>query len=151
MQMALVSGARWTQTVVAALLAASIAAGADPRPLQINVLEGEGAFNDIKKGLARSPVVEVKDDAGRTVENAKVAFQLPETGASGTFLDGSKTFVATSDRQGRAAAPGLKPNKVEGAFAIVVTASKDGSVGRAEVRESNTLGGGRQAAADTAN
>jgi hypothetical protein len=31
---------------------------------------------------------------------------------------------------------------VEGSFAIVVTASKDGSTGRAEVRESNTLAGG---------
>src|SRR6185295_17934758 len=112
--MAVMSWARWTQAATALLVAASLAAGADPRPLQVNVLEGEGAFNDIKKGLAHSPVVEVKDEGGRAVENAKVVFQLPETGASGTFFDGSRTFVGTSDKQGRAAAPVLKPNKVEG-------------------------------------
>jgi hypothetical protein len=140
--MALVNRARGAHTAIALLLAATVAAGADQRPLQVNVLEGDGAFNDIRKGIAHSPVVEIKDEAGRAVENAKVVFQLPEMGAGGTFLDGSRTFVATSDAQGRAAAPGLKPNKVEGAFAIIVNASKDGSVGRAEVRESNTLAGG---------
>jgi hypothetical protein len=124
-----------------------MAAGADQRPLQINVLEGEGAFNDIKKGVGKAPVVEVKDDTGRAVENAKVVFQLPDTGAGGTFLDGSRTFVATSDRQGRAAAPVLKPNKIEGSFAIIVTASKDGNSGHAQIRESNTLAGGSMAKA----
>lgn len=51
--------------------------------------------------------------------------------------------MGTSDRLARAAAPVLTPNKVEGQFAIVVTASKDGSAGRAEIRESNTLAGGQ--------
>jgi hypothetical protein len=137
------NGAGWAQAAIAAALAVGIAAGADQRPLQVNVLEGEGAFNDIKKGIGRAPVVEVKDEAGQAVENAKVVFQLPDTGASGSFLDGSRTFVGTTDRQGRAAAPALKPNNVEGQFAIVVTASKDGSTGRTEIRESNTLAGGQ--------
>ena len=140
--MAEFNGATWARVTIAACLAAGFAAGAD-RPLQINVLEGEGAFNDIKKGVGRAPVVEVKDEAGVAIENAKVVFQLPDTGASGAFLDGSRTFVGTTDRQGRVAAPVLKPNKVEGQFAIVVTASKDGSTGRAEIRESNTLAGGQ--------
>ncbi len=143
--MAVIGWARWTQTATALLMAASIAAGADQRPLQINVLEGEGAFNDIRKGLARAPIVEVKDEGGQAVENAKVVFQLPDMGAGGTFLDGSHTFVATSDKQGRAAAPPLKPNRMEGMFAIVVNASKDGSVGHAEIRQSNTMAGGVQA------
>lgn len=141
--MAMFNGARWVQAAIAACLAAGMAAGADQRPLQVNVLEGEGAFNDIKKGIGRAPVVEVKDESGQAIENAKVVFQLPDTGASGSFLDGSRTFVGTTDRQGRVAAPALKPNKVEGQFAIVVTASKDGSTGRAEIRESNTLAGGQ--------
>jgi hypothetical protein len=140
--MAMINGAKGAQAVIAALLAATIAVGADQRPLQINVLEGEGAFNDIKKGIGRAPIVEVKDETGRPVDNAKVVFQLPEMGASGTFIDGSRTFVGASNAQGRATAPVLKPNKVEGTFAIAVTASKDGSVGHAEVRESNTLAGG---------
>lgn len=140
--MAAIHWARWVQAAVATCLAATLAAGADQRPLQINILEGDGAFNDIKKGVGLAPVVEIRDDTGRAVENAKVVFQLPETGASGAFLDGTRTFVATSDGQGRASAPAIKPNKIEGQFAIVVTASKDGSTGRAEIRESNTLAGG---------
>src|SRR5438874_2446944 len=143
--MAVIGWRRWTQGAAAIWLSTFLAAGADQRPLQINIVEGEGAFNDIKKGVAHAPVVEVKDESGRPVENAKVVFQLPEMGASGSFLDGSKTFVATSDKTGRAGAPVLKPNNVEGSFAIVVTASKDGSVGHAEVRESNTLAGGVKA------
>jgi hypothetical protein len=141
--MAMFNGARWARTALAALLAAGAAAAADPRPLTVNVLEGEGAFNDIKKGVGKAPVVEIKDENGKAVDNAKVVFQLPETGAGGAFLDGSRTFVATSDKQGRAAAPVIKPNKVEGQYAIVVTASKDGNTGRAQIRESNTLAGGQ--------
>jgi hypothetical protein len=145
--MAILNGARWAKTAIAAMMVAGMAAGADQRPLQINVLEGEGAFNDIKKGVGRASVVEVKDDTGNAVENAKVVFQLPDNGPGGTFLDGSRTFVATTDRLGRASAPVLKPNKLEGQFAIVVTASKDGNTGRAEIRESNTLAGGSMAKA----
>src|SRR5438552_1307344 len=117
--MAVIRQAKWLQAATALLAAASLAAGADQRPLQVNVLEGEGAFNDITKGLAHSPVVEIKDESGHAVENAKVVFQLPDMGASGTFIDGSRTFVGTSDKLGRAAAPVLKPNHVEGVFAIV--------------------------------
>jgi hypothetical protein len=143
--MAWITRVRGARAGIVFVASAMIAVGADQRPLQINVLEGEGAFNDIRKGVGRAPVVEVKDDTGRAVENARVVFQLPEMGAGATFLDGSRMFVATSDPQGRAAAPALRPNRVEGQFAIAVTASKDGSVGHAEVRESNTLAGGAQA------
>jgi len=145
--MAMFNGARWARTAMAAMLAAGVLAAADPRPLTVNVIEGDGAFNDIKKGVGKAPVVEVKDENGKVVDNAKVVFQMPETGAGGTFLDGSRTFVATTDKQGRAAAPVIKPNKVEGQFAIVVTASKDGNSGHVQIRESNTLAGGQMAKA----
>src|ERR1041384_2764962 len=102
MQMALFNGATGARTGIVILTAAMIAAGADQRPLQVNVLEGEGAFNDIRKGIGHPTVVEIKDDSGRAVENAKVVFQLPENGASATFLDGSKTFVDPTDTRGAA-------------------------------------------------
>jgi len=145
--MAMFNRARWARTALAAFLAAGAAAAADQRLLTVNVVEGEGAFNDIKKGVGRAPVVVVKDENGKAVENAKVVFQLPDSGAGGTFLDGSRTFIATSDPQGRASAPAIKPNKVEGQFAISVTVSKDGSTGHAQIRESNTLAGGQMAKA----
>lgn len=132
------------RVLAAAVLASGIATAADQKTLQVNILDGEGAFNDIKRGEARKPVVEVRDDDGRLVQGAKVVFQLPDMGASGSFADGSKTLVVTTDSQGRATAAGLKPNKIEGLYVISVTASKEGQVGRAEVRQSNTMAGGDQ-------
>jgi hypothetical protein len=134
-----------TKSTVAVLISLSLAAAAEQKTLQVNVVDGEGAFNDIRRSQARVPVVEVRDEDNRVVPNARVVFQLPDMGAGGTFPDGSRTFIATTDEQGHASASGLKPNKVEGAFVITVTASKDGAVGHAEVRQSNTMAGGDQA------
>jgi hypothetical protein len=135
---------RLIRAVATLALSLGIASAANQKPLQVNVLDGEGSFNDIKRGQARTPVVEVQDDDGRPVQGVKVVFQLPDMGASGSFGDGSRTLVATTDAQGRATATGLKPNKVEGTYLIVVTASKDGAVGRAEIRQNNTMAGGDQ-------
>jgi hypothetical protein len=132
------------RVLTAAMLASCLAGAANQKTLQVNVLDGEGAFNDIKRQEARMPVVEVRDDDGRAVEGAKVVFQLPDMGASGAFADGTQTLVATTDAQGRATAPGLKPNKIEGMYNITVTASKEGAVGHATIRQSNTLAGGDQ-------
>jgi hypothetical protein len=120
------------------------AAGAQ-RTLQVTVVDGDGAFNDIRRSQARAPVVEVRDEDNRVVPDARVVFQLPDMGAGGTFTDGSRTLVATTDATGRATGTGLRPNRIEGAFTITVTASKDGAMGRVEVRQSNTLAGGDQA------
>ncbi len=133
---------RLWRTLAAVLIASAMAAAADTSPLVVTVIDGEGAFNDIRRGEARTPVVQVRDADGRPVAGAKVVFQLPDMGASATFPDGSKMLIATTDDQGKASAPGLRPNKVEGAFAITVLASKDGQSGRAVVRQSNTLAGG---------
>jgi hypothetical protein len=130
--------------MAALVLSLGMASAANQKALQVNVLDGEGAFNDIKRGQARMPVVEVRDDDGHGVQGVKVVFQLPDLGASGTFADGSRTLIATTDEQGRATAQGLKPNKVEGSYLITVTASKDGASGRAEIRQNNTLAGGDQ-------
>jgi hypothetical protein len=120
------------------------AGAAEQKSLQVNVVDGEGAFNDIRRLQARVPVVEVRDEDNQVVPNARVVFQLPDMGASGTFTDGGRTLITNTDAQGRASATGLRPNKTEGAFTITVTASKEGAVGHAEVRQSNTLAGGDQ-------
>jgi hypothetical protein len=140
--MTVIGSAGWTRAAAAVILAASLAAAADQRPLKIHILEGDGAFNDIKRGVGSVPIVEVKDEGGHPVQNAKVVFELPENGAGGSFLEGSRTSVATTDRQGRATCDRVRPNKIEGPFVISVTATKDGSVGHADVRQSNTLAGG---------
>jgi hypothetical protein len=132
------------RVLAAAVLASGVASAAEQKNLQVNVLDGEGAFNDIRRGQARMPVVEVRDDDSHPVQGVKVVFQLPDMGATASFTDGSRTLVTTTDAQGRATAPGLKPNKVEGTYLISVTASKEGSIGRAEIRQNNTLAGGDQ-------
>jgi hypothetical protein len=133
---------RLWRTLAAVLIASGMAAAQDASPLVVNVIDGEGAFNDIRRGDVRTPVVQVRDADGNLVAGAKVVFQLPDMGAGASFPDGSKMLIATTDGEGKASAPGLHPNKVEGAFAITVLASKDGHSGRAEVRQSNTLAGG---------
>ena len=81
----------------AAALAVSWLAGAAGRTvLAVNVLDGDGAFNDIRREQARPPLVEVLDDEGHPVAGAKVVFQLPAMGAGGTFRDGGRTLIATT-------------------------------------------------------
>ena len=110
--------------------------------LKIVVLEGEGAFNNIKKRVGRDPVVEVRDENDHPVAGAKVMFALPPDGASGTFTGGGKTFNIVTDERGRGATKGMKPNSTEGRFKIKVIASAAGKVGSAFVSQSNTLAGG---------
>jgi hypothetical protein len=133
-----------TKSLVTGLICLWTAGAAEQKSLQVNVVDGEGAFNDIRRLQARVPVVEVRDEDNQVVPNARVVFQLPDMGPSGTFADGSHTLITNTDAQGRASGTGFRPNKTEGAFTIKVTASKDGAVGNGEVKQSNTLAGGDQ-------
>jgi hypothetical protein len=117
-------------------------AAQEPGGLRLVVVQGEGAFNDVRRKVGRDPVVEVRDENGRPAPGAQVVFTLPETGPSGIFAGGGKTFTTTSDPNGLAAARGLKPNTVEGRFQIKVTAALGGRTGTALISQSNTLAGG---------
>ena len=75
------------RALAAGVVATVLASGAGQKTLQVNVRDGEGAFNDIRRGQSRMPVVEVRDDDGHLLQG-------------------------------------------------------DGVVGRAEIRQSNTLAGG---------
>lgn len=106
--------------------------------LKIVILEGEGAINNIRQRTAREPIVQVQDENNRPVAGALVLFTLPENGASGTFANGSKTFMATTDAQGKVTAKGLKPNKTEGQFQISVVATFQALKATAVISQSNT-------------
>lgn len=110
--------------------------------LRLVVLQGEGAFNDIKRKLGRDPVVEVRNENDRPVAGAQVVFSLPESGAGGTFAGGQRVFSTTSDPNGMASARGLKPNGTEGRFQIRVTATLGGKTGTVTITQSNTMAGG---------
>lgn len=106
--------------------------------LKIIILEGEGAINNIRQRTAREPIVQVQDENNRPVAGALVLFTLPENGPSGTFANGSKTFMATTDAQGKATAKGLKPNKTEGQFQISIVATYQALKATAIVSQSNS-------------
>jgi hypothetical protein len=105
--------------------------------IQIRVVEGEGAINSIRLHRAHDPVIQVVDRDGQAVAGATVTFILPAMGASGTFQDNGLSLTVDTDGRGMAAARGMRPNRLEGAFRIRVTASWQGQSAGAEITERN--------------
>ena len=93
---------------------AQIPAAGAPRMINLIVVEGEGAINNVKQRAAREAVVQVEDENHRPIAGAAVTFTLPGQGASGSFLNGARSITVLSDNQGRAVARGLRPNSVQG-------------------------------------
>ena len=111
--------------VVALVVALGGAATAQIAILQIQVVEGEGAVHPAGTHPARFLTIEVTDESGRPVEGAAVTFHLPEEGPSGTFANGLRTDVATTDSRGRATVRGLLMNRIAGRFQIRIVAAKE--------------------------
>ena len=135
-------------TSLALPVPAPLAAQAPVTKLNLVIVEGEGAINNIKQRTAREPIVQVEDENHKPVAAAAVVFALPSQGAGGAFASG-QTFTTVTDAQGRAVARGLRPNKIQGRFQIHVTASKDGQTANADISMSNVLPAGATAGAGT--
>jgi hypothetical protein len=126
---------------VSILLAAALALPAQGPVSKLNlvIVEGEGAINNIKLRTAREPIVQVEDENHKPVAGAAVVFALPNQGAGGSFGASGQTFTTVTDAQGRAVGRGLRPNQIQGRYQIHVTASKDGQTTNADIAMSNTL------------
>jgi hypothetical protein len=98
-------------------------APAPPNKLFIQILDGEGALNDIRSRTAREPIVQIEDENHKPIAGAVVIFTTPGSGPSGVFSNGLTTFQTTTGEDGRAIAQGLKPNNVSGAFQVQVSAT----------------------------
>jgi hypothetical protein len=98
-------------------------APAAPGKLFIQVLEGEGALNDIRGRTAREPIVQIEDENHKPIAGALVIFTSPSSGASATFSNGLTTFQTTTLEDGRAVATGFKPNGISGSYQIQVHAT----------------------------
>jgi len=120
--------------------------GSTPK-LNLVIVEGEGAINNIRQRTAREPIVQVEDQNHKPVAGAVVVFLLPDHGASGVFANGSHTLTVVSDAQGRAVAKGLKPNNVQGQMQMHVTASHNGQVANATITQTNAITAAAGAAA----
>jgi hypothetical protein len=69
-------------------------------------------------------VIEVTDQKNNPVPGAAVTFRFPETGASGSFADGSHVAVEYTDAAGRAAFRNIRWNTMPGTLLVRVTATK---------------------------
>src|SRR5215470_9009915 len=94
--------------------------------LRITIVEGEGAINNIRQRVNRDPIVQVEDDNRRPVAGAIVTFFLPDSGPSGTFVNGMRQLTVTTNAEGRAVATGIQPNNQTGPMQIRVTANYQG-------------------------
>ena len=108
------------------LLAPSIPATEPSPTLNLVIIEGEGAINNIKLRTSRETIVEVQDENHKPVADAAVSFLLPDNGPGGTFATGSKSATVVTDSSGRATMPRLQLNSNPGRYVIHVTASHGG-------------------------
>jgi hypothetical protein len=120
-----------------------IQAWGQPAPgqsLQIVVVEGEGAINNVRSRVNREPIVRVEDQNHKPVAGAAVVFFLPNEGPGGTFLNGTSSLTTTTDARGRATARGAQFNQQAGTMQIRVAASYAGQTASAVINQSNVVG-----------
>src|ERR1700722_8322429 len=108
--------------------------------LNLVIIEGDGAINNIRQRTAREPIVQVEDENHKPVAGAAVLFLLPDHGSGGTFADGSHSLSVTTNAQGQATAHGMHLNNVQGQFQINVTASYNGMTATTTISQSIAAG-----------
>jgi hypothetical protein len=114
--------------------------GQTPTNLQIVIVEGEGAINNVKQRVNREPIVQVEDENHKPIAGAAVIFFLPNQGPGGTFSNGTNSLTTTTNAQGRAVARGIRFNNQAGAMEIRVAASFAGQTASATITQTNVLG-----------
>lgn len=138
---------RWLSPVVALSVLVTYAPAAQAQAqaqatapvLNIVIVEGEGAINNIRQRTAREPIVEVQDENHKPVAGAAVVFALNDQGAGGSFAGGAHSLTTVTDAQGRAVARGFHPNHVQGQYQIHVTASRNGQTATTNINQTNVL------------
>ena len=111
---------------------------ATPTQLNIVIVEGEGAVNNLRQRVVREPIVRVEDQNHKPVAGAVVVFLLPGDGSGGAFADGSKLLTVTTDDSGQAAARGMRAGNVSGQYQIRVTASVGQVTATATISQTNS-------------
>jgi hypothetical protein len=114
--------------------------GQNPTSLQILIVEGEGAINNVKQRVNREPIVQVEDENHKPVAGAAIIFFLPNSGPGGTFANGTNTLTTTTNAQGQAVARGIRFNNQAGTMEIRVAASYAGQTASAIITQTNVLG-----------
>ena len=116
----------------------TLAQSAPPKSLQIVILDGEGALNNVKQRTAHEPIVQVQDENHKPVAGVAVIFLLPNSGAGGTF-NGALSFSTITDADGKAVAQGLVPNKITGQYQIQVRAKFNDLSAQTTIMQENVM------------
>ena len=95
-------------------------------PETVSASAGSGQQVSVSTTLPTNLQVAVFDGSLALVGGASVTFTLPESGASGLFSNGSRTFTTLTAVTGLATALPLTTNSVVGQIAVSVTATKGG-------------------------
>jgi hypothetical protein len=125
----------WLRRVAALLIAAVTCQGESTelfsqavRPVDVQVLDGEGARNSITNSTATPPSVYVQNKDDGPLAGAQVVFTLPPAGSSAVFANGATMATVVTNSQGIAVAPSLRPNDIAGPFSISVQILYDGQL-----------------------
>lgn len=110
-----------------------------PNKLNIVIVEGEGAINNIRQRTAREPIAQVQDENDRPIAGATVIFLLPESGPGGTFPGGARSLSVVTDSNGRAVAKGFRPNGISGKYQIQVEASYQDLFAQTTISQANAV------------
>ncbi len=110
-----------------------------PTKLNLLIVEGEGAINNVRQRTAREPIVQVEDENHRPVSGALVIFTLPEKGPGATFPNGARSLQVMTNEKGQAAAKGLRTNDISGKYQIQVEASYKGLSATEVINQANAV------------
>lgn len=109
------------------------------RALNLIIIEGEGAINNIRQRTAREAIVEVEDENHKPIGGAVVTFTLPSSGPTGTFANGSRVLSLITDSKGQAVMRGLQPARTSGSMPIKISASFQGQSATATIVQTNAI------------
>ena len=105
--------------------------------LNLVIVEGEGAVNNLKARTAREAIVQVEDSNHKPVAGALVTFTAAGAGPTGLFGNGSRVLTLLTNSKGQAVMHGLKTNHVAGVLKVNVTASFHGQTAAAAITQTN--------------
>src|SRR4051794_13593532 len=112
----------WAQSFPAVSESSSQAAS-----LELRVVEEPKGISTAGFIPSKRMTVQVRDETGRPVSDAAVAFRLPDTSLSGSFADGTQSAVAYTDGSGVAHVDGIRWIASSGSVLVRITATKGNS------------------------
>ena len=113
---------------------------AAPHALFIDILQGEGALNDVRARTAREPIVEIRDENHKPVAGVVVLFVIDSNGGGlGATFNGAQAFSMTTGEDGQAFGRGFQLTRTTGKFHISVDARQGNLHTRGVINQTNLL------------